>query len=65
MSCKPCQRCFVQVAELLAVLRDEKLPPAAEAKARALFPSLMVIGEYLTAKEIQELGPNKKSTVTR
>lgn len=55
MSCKPCQRCFVQVAELLSMLRDEKLSPAAESKARALAVTLTVIGELLTAKEISEL----------
>lgn len=55
MSCKPCQRCFVQVAELLSALKNENLSAAAESKARALAVSIMIIGEYLTAKEIQEL----------
>jgi hypothetical protein len=37
------------------MLRDEKLSPLAESKARSLAVTLMVVGELLTAKEIQEI----------
>lgn len=59
MSYKPCQRCFVQVVDLLPALRDEKLSPRVAAKAGALAVSLIVVGEYLTAKEIQKLEEGK------
>lgn len=55
MSCKPCQRCFVQVAKLLAELKYEQLSPLAESKARAMVVTLAVIGELLTAKEVQRI----------
>ena len=54
--CLPCKRAFVQVAELLSALKDESLSPAAEAKARKMAVTLMVIGEHLTVQEIERMG---------